>query len=428
MPTYKQTLYYLFNSMPVFEQIGKDAYKPGLFNSEALDAHFNNPHKKYKTIHIAGTNGKGSCSHTLAAIFQLCGYKVGLYTSPHINDFSERIKINGQCISQQYVIDFVEQNKDFFEPLHSSFFELTTALAFKYFADQNVDIAIIEVGLGGRLDCTNIINPILSIITNIGLDHTDLLGNTLQLIATEKAGIIKPNTPVVIGEYNEQTLPVFCQKAKEMNAPIICAFNNPEVIECQQTENQMWSYKTQHFGTFKACLKGNYQIKNTNTILKAVDVLNSLNFNISADNVQKAFLHVDSITQLYGRWQVLQNNPTIICDTGHNSHAWQYIAEQLKNLKCNKLIIVFGMVSDKDIDNVIELLPNNALFFFTQPQCKRALPVATIIEKIKNKNFNYKTFNSVREAIAMAKEMIKKNDILFIGGSNYVVSEALECF
>ena len=276
MRTYQETIEYLFNSMPVFEKVGNSAYKPGLFNSESLDMHFNHPHLNYQTIHVAGTNGKGSCSHTLAAILQSAGYRVGLYTSPHLIDFKERIRVNGDCISEDYVVDFVHQNASFFEPLHPSFFELTTALAFKYFADSEVDVAVVEVGLGGRLDCTNIISPVLSVITNIGLDHVALLGDSLSKIASEKAGVIKPQTPVVIGEYNDETLPVFKAKALEENTKLILAEDQSEVTSYAQNADKAWEYTTKHFGIVEGQLKGSYQVKNSNTILTAVKELQLL--------------------------------------------------------------------------------------------------------------------------------------------------------
>ena len=283
--TYEETINYLYNSVPMFQKVGASAYKEGLDNSHALDLHFNFPHKKYKTIHIAGTNGKGSCSHTLASILQDAGYKVGLYTSPHLKDFRERIRVNGKCIEKQYVIDFVESEKDFFEPLHPSFFELTTALAFKYFAEQDIDIAVIETGLGGRLDCTNIINPIVSIITNISFDHTGFLGDTLEKIAFEKAGIIKPNTPVVIGETTEGTRKVFINKAKEAQSPISFAENNTEILSSDINGSGI-VYTTRRYGKLFGELGGIYQTLNTRTVLTAIDVLKSLNIKISNENTK----------------------------------------------------------------------------------------------------------------------------------------------
>lgn len=425
MRTYQETIEYLFNSMPVFEKVGNSAYKPGLFNSESLDKHFNHPHRNYRTIHVAGTNGKGSCSHTLAAVLQSSGYRVGLYTSPHLVDFKERIRVNGECILEDYVVDFVHQNVSFFEPLYPSFFELTTALAFKYFADCKVDVAVIEVGLGGRLDCTNIISPVLSVITNISLDHVALLGDSFSKIASEKAGVIKPQTPVVIGEYNEETLPVFRAKALEENAKLILAEDQLEVISYAQNKDNAWEYTTQHFGIVEGQLKGNYQVKNSNTILTAVKELQILGFNLSIDNVKEGFKHVETLTGLAGRWQTLSQTPHVLCDTGHNEAAWTYLSNQLNELVCNQLHIVFGMVDDKDIDAVIQLLPEKAVYYFTKASCKRALSEYSIEQKAKKRGLKGTSYSSVKEACCAALSAMLNNDCLFIGGSNYIVSEVL---
>ena len=425
MRTYQETIEYLFNSMPVFEKVGNSAYKPGLFNSESLDKHFNHPHRNYKTIHVAGTNGKGSCSHTLAAILQSAGYCVGLYTSPHLVDFKERIRVNGECISEDYVVDFVHQNASFFEPLHPSFFELTTALAFKYFADSEVDVAVIEVGLGGRLDCTNIISPVLSVITNIGLDHVALLGDSLSKIASEKAGVIKPQTPVVIGEYNDETLPVFKAKALEENAKLILAEDQPEVTSYAQNADNSWKYTTKHFGIVEGQLKGSYQVKNSNTILTAVKELQLLGLDISTDHVKEGFKHVETLTGLAGRWQTLSQTPYILCDTGHNEAAWNYLSQQLNELACNQLHIVFGMVDDKDIDAVIQLLPEKAIYYFTKASCKRALSEHIIEQKAKMRGLKGTSYPTVEEACSAALSAVKGDDCLFIGGSNYIISEVL---
>ena len=425
MRTYQETIEYLFNSMPVFEKVGNSAYKPGLFNSESLDKHFNHPHRNYQTIHVAGTNGKGSCSHTLAAILQSAGYRVGLYTSPHLVDFKERIRVNGECISEDYVVDFVHQNASFFEPLHPSFFELTTALAFKYFADSKVDVAVIEVGLGGRLDCTNIISPVLSVITNIGLDHVALLGDSLSKIASEKAGVIKPQTPVVIGEYNDETLPVFKAKALEENAKLILAEDQPEVTSYIQNADNSWKYTTKHFGIVEGQLKGSYQVKNSNTILTAVKELQLLGFDISTDHVKEGFKHVETLTGLAGRWQTLSQTPYILCDTGHNAAAWSYLSKQLNELACNQLHVVFGMVDDKDIDAVIQLLPEKAIYYFTKASCKRALSEHIVEQKAKMRGLKGTSYPTVEEACCAALSVMNSDDCLFIGGSNYIISEVL---
>ena len=406
---YQDTIQYLYNSTPVFEHVGASAYKEGLSNSWALDEHFNHPHTKFKTIHVAGTNGKGSCSHTLAAILQAEGYRVGLFTSPHLVDFRERIKVNGECISQDYVIDFVENERSFFEPLHPSFFELTTAMAFKYFADAHVDIAVIEVGLGGRLDCTNIITPILSVITNISLDHTQFLGDTLEKIATEKAGIIKRDIPVVIGETTPETRNVFLNKAKEMNAPIFFAeeYNNPNANELD----------------FE--LKGSYQEKNKQTILCAIS---HLPLPISPSSVKEGLSHVVELTGLMGRWQTIREHPTVICDTGHNVGGWQYLSQQIKSQPCKNLHIVFGMVDDKDIDTVMNMLPTNATYYFTQAQTKRAIPANIVEEKGKEHHLKGYVFPQVADAYKAALRHAYEDDFIFVGGSSYIVADFLTLY
>ena len=406
---YQDTIQYLYNSTPVFEHVGASAYKEGLSNSWALDEHFNHPHTKFKTIHVAGTNGKGSCSHTIAAILQAEGYRVGLFTSPHLVDFRERIKVNGDCISQEYVMDFVENERSFFEPLHPSFFELTTAMAFKYFADSHVDIAVIEVGLGGRLDCTNIITPILSVITNISFDHTQFLGDTLEKIAMEKAGIIKRDIPIVIGETTPETRNVFIQKAKEMNAPIYFAeeYNNPISNELD----------------FE--LKGSYQLKNKQTILCAV---NHLPLSISPSSIKEGLSHVVELTGLMGRWQTIRERPTVICDTGHNVGGWQYLSQQIKSQPCKNLHIVFGMVDDKDIDTVMNMLPTNATYYFTQAQTKRAIPANIVEEKGKEHHLKGYVFPQVADAYKAALHHANEDDFIFVGGSSYIVADFLTLY
>lgn len=401
---YLETVNYLFNIAPVFEHIGASAYKEGLDNTYLLDEHFGHPHRKFKSIHIAGTNGKGSCSHTLAAILQNDGYKVGLYTSPHIMDFRERIKINGECISKEYVIEFVNQEKSLFEKIHPSFFEVTTALAFKYFAEQHVDYAIIEVGLGGRLDCTNIITPILSIITNISFDHTNFLGNTLEKIAKEKAGIIKPNIPVIIGETTNETKPVFKTCAESMNAEIIYADENDEIISFTMNEDGGITYNTRSFGIIQGELGGLYQKKNTNTILHAVRFLYNQHIIKNTGSINNGFYNVCRLTGLIGRWQKIGSNPSVICDTGHNVGGWTYISRQLQVQKYNKLHIVFGMVNDKDVDGVMCLLPKNAHYYFTKPQSKRAIPEKDIQRKAMTHGLAGDCYNDVPSAYTAAKK------------------------
>lgn len=422
---YLETVNYLFNIAPVFEHIGASAYKEGLDNTYLLDEHFGHPHRKFKSIHIAGTNGKGSCSHTLAAILQNDGYKVGLYTSPHIMDFRERIKINGECISKEYVIEFVNQEKSLFEKIHPSFFEVTTALAFKYFAEQHVDYAIIEVGLGGRLDCTNIITPILSIITNISFDHTNFLGNTLEKIAKEKAGIIKQNIPVIIGETTNETKPVFKTCAESMNAEIIYADENDEIISFTMNEDGGITYNTRSFGIIQGELGGLYQKKNTNTILHAVRFLYNKHIIKNTGSINNGFYNVCRLTGLIGRWQKIGSNPSVICDTGHNVGGWTYISRQLQVQKYNKLHIVFGMVNDKDVDGVMCLLPKNAHYYFTKPQSKRAIPEKDIQRKAMTHGLAGDCYNDVPSAYTAAKKMATPDDMIFIGGSSYIVSDLL---
>ena len=407
--TYKETIEYLFNSTPVFEHVGASAYKPGLQTTEILDAHYGHPHKNFKTIHIAGTNGKGSVSHSLASILQEAGYKVGLYTSPHLIDFRERIRVNGIPVSEEYVIRFVEDfkhlNSKRIHPLSPSFFELTTALAFKYFAEEKVDIAVIEVGLGGRLDCTNIITPILSVITNISFDHTQFLGNTLAQIASEKAGIIKHQVPVVIGETTKETRPVFENKAKEMDAPIFFA-EDIDRSECDQYEFE---------------LKGSYQKKNLRTILCATKRLPF----IHPEHIQKGLTNVCKNTGLMGRWQTLSTNPLIICDTGHNVGGWKYLAPQISSVPCDRLHIVFGMVDDKDIRNVLSMLPKNAVYYFTQANNHRAIPAPQVGELAKEYGLSGNTYPTVAQAYEEAKSSASEKDFIFIGGSSYIVADLL---
>lgn len=414
---YQETIEYLFNSTPVFEKIGAKAYKPGLQTTFALDEHFGHPHQKYKTIHIAGTNGKGSSSHTLAAILQSQGYKVGLYTSPHLVDFRERIRVNGECVPEQYVIDFVEENRAFFEPLHPSFFELTTAMALKYFAEQKVDYAVIEVGLGGRLDCTNIITPILSIITNISFDHTQFLGNTLAEIAGEKAGIIKPGVPVVIGEYLPETRTVFEKKAKSENAPILFAqdFDADHLESSEPSDVDME-------------LKGSYQERNKKTILAALHILRQ-KLAISDEAIREGFAHVCELAGLRGRWEKLNDTPLTICDTGHNLAGWSYLAPQINAVKAETKHIVFGMVDDKDVAHVLQLLKekmeNRVKYYWTQPSTKRAIPVEKLSELALKLGLHGSLYHSVKEAYNAALKNAGKDDFVFVGGSSYVVADLL---
>ena len=405
--TYKETTDYLFSAAPSFQHVGAAGYKEGLTNTLLLDDHFGHPHRRYRTIHVAGTNGKGSVCHTLAAILQSEGYKVGLYTSPHLTDFRERIRVNGQCISEQRVIDFVAHERRFFEPLHPSFFELTTALAFLYFAEQNVDIAVIEVGLGGRLDCTNIIRPLLSIITNISLDHTRLLGDTLPQIAREKAGIIKHGVPVVVGEALPLTRPVFDSVAHSLQVPVIYAEDAP----CHLPRTQ---------------LHGSCQVKNTATIMAAVEALNAGGTLTISDRARKeGFAHVCELTGLRGRWETLREEPLVVCDTGHNVAAWHYLSNQISAQRCHTLRIVFGMVDDKDIDTVIGLLPRHATYYWTQATTRRAIAADEVQRRAAAQGLKGEAFTTVAAAYDRALTDASADDFIFVGGSSYVVADLL---
>lgn len=446
--TYSETLDYLYNAAPAFEKVGAGAYKEGLSNTLALDEHFGHPHRKYKTVHVAGTNGKGSVSHTLAAILQKAGYKVGLYTSPHLVDFNERIRVNGEPIAHDYVVEFVEKEKSFFEPLQPSFFELATAMAFKYFADKQVDIAVIEVGLGGRLDCTNIITPLLSVITNISFDHTGFLGDTLAKIAGEKAGIIKPGVPVVVGEDVPETRAVFSDKAKECGSPVIFAQDTPYVVSSEVTEDGGREYVTNCFGRLKGGLGGDCQEKNLNTVLHALLPLaramkavgmkplsdeNRRKGVTMIDIVRDALVDVCRLTGLMGRWQVLKQSPLVICDTGHNLAGWEYLSKQIartfqrrKSLYPDaQLYVVFGMVDDKDVDSVMDLLPKDAHYLFTQASTHRAIPVQKLYAMAVKKNFTGDMYTTVKEAYNDVSSRSTSHDIVFVGGSSYVVADLL---
>lgn len=436
--TYQETCQYLFNQMPMFEKQGSAGYKEGLTNTVLLDEHLGHPHQSYATIHIAGTNGKGSCSHTLAAILQQCGYKVGLYTSPHLIDFRERIRINGEPISERYVVDFVERERSFFEPLHPSFFEVTTAMAFQYFKDKEVDIAVIEVGLGGRLDCTNIITPILSIITNISFDHTQFLGDTLAKIAAEKAGIIKRGIPIIIGEANDETRPVFSAKAQELNAPIEFAEDYNEVISAECIPGGGMLYHTRNNGDLHGDLSGSYQEKNMNTSLAAVHQLmrsgylcecqKPHNLEKSRKEMLYAINHVAEMTGLMGRWQVMQQNPKVVCDTGHNVGGWQYLSKQLEQQQCQQMHIIFGMVSDKDVNSVLELLPKNAIFYFTKADNHRAINEIDLQHLAAQHGLKGESYPSVHEAYTQCMKNALRDDFIFVGGSSYVVGDFLKIF
>lgn len=435
---YIETCEYLYSQMPMFERQGASGYKEGLGNTHALDEHLGHPHQSYATIHVGGTNGKGSVSHTIASVLQECGYRVGLYTSPHLVDFRERIRVNGKPITEEYVVSFVDRERSFFEPLHPSFFEVTTAMAFQYFKDMQVDIAVIEVGLGGRLDCTNIITPLVSVITNISFDHTQFLGDTLAKIAAEKAGIIKQGIPVVIGETNEETRPVFEAKAQEMGAPIVFAEDNPEVLSATVRSKGGMHYVTKHLGEYDGDLGGIYQKKNLNTALFALRVLTEKgylcycekpeNFEKCAYELQEALNHVCDNTGLIGRWQVMRQAPKVVCDTGHNVGGWQYISEQLKTVECRKMHIVFGMVDDKDIAGVLALLPKDAIYYFTKAHSKRAIQESALQLLASKAGLSGNCYPTVREAYEAAVQQAEHNDFIFVGGSSYVVGDFLRTY
>lgn len=423
---YKETIDYLFHSAPLFQHVGGKAYKAGLSNTHILDEHFQNPHTKYETIHIAGTNGKGSCAHTISAILQHRGLRVGLYTSPHLVDFRERIRVNGVMIPEDYVVNFVEEERSFFEPLHPSFFELTTALAFKYFADEKVDIAVIEVGLGGRLDCTNIVTPCLSVITNISLDHTQFLGKTLAQIAREKAGIIKPHVPVVIGEANAETRSVFQEIATANRAFITFSEDDPEVLSSCISADGLRHYVTKNSGELKGQLVGECQIKNTNTILKAVLQIMSI-FDLSNVDIEYGLRNVCSATGLQGRWQVIHNNPLVVCDTGHNVGGWRYIEHQLKSSvqKYDQVHVVFGVAEDKDIHQILSLFPKAVKCYWTKASVHRAMDEHEVSRIAASHGLKGKVFGCVREAYADALRSAGENDFIYVGGSSFVVADLL---
>ena len=426
--TYNEATTYLFNSAPLFQNIGAGADKEGLSNTNALDSRYGHPHRCYRTIHVGGTNGKGSVSHTLAAILQCAGYKVGLYTSPHLADFRERIRVNGQMIPEQRVIDFVTEEKAFFEPLHPSFFELATALAFLYFMEEKVDVAVIEVGLGGRLDCTNIINPDLSVITNISKDHVQFLGDTPTQIAKEKAGIIKPETPVVIGETNNniEVRNVFITKSKEVGTSIKFADEESEILHSFAQPQGGRKYQTKNWGVFNGELGGDCQEKNTATILCAVQTLIEQGYNIKEKHVHEGIAKVCSLTGLMGRWQRLGNESLAICDTGHNIGGMQYIVEQLASTPHERLHFVIGMVNDKDIEGVLGILPKDAEYYFTQASVQRALSAESLAIKAGKVGLKGVVITDVKEAYRKARQNATKDDLIFVGGSTFVVADLLK--
>ncbi|MEG0011650.1 MAG: folylpolyglutamate synthase/dihydrofolate synthase family protein [Muribaculaceae bacterium] len=419
---YEETLNYLYNQLPMFQRIGGAAYKAGLETSENLSNLLGNPHKAYKTIHVAGTNGKGSTSHVIAAILQENGYKVGLYTSPHLIDFRERIRVNGKMISKEYVTEFVKKIQASSFGGSPSFFELTMMMAFDFFRDENIDIAVIEVGLGGRLDSTNIISPILSIITNISFDHTQFLGNTLPLIAAEKAGIIKANTPVIIGEANDDVRKVFEDKAKSVTAPIIFAEDKSQILSYKR-HNDTLIIETLNNGIIVDELSGDCQLKNANTILTSIPVLKNLGLTISPESIKNAFSSVCELTGLNGRWTIVSSNPRTICDTGHNVGGITYIASQLKSEQYKTLRMIIGFVNDKDITHILDLLPKDATYYFTQAAIPRALNSDELMTIASHKGLVGACYCCVKEAYYASLKEASKDDIIFIGGSTFIVAD-----
>lgn len=404
---YQETINWMFNQLPMYQLQGALAYKKDLTNTHLLIDYLDNPQEKIKCIHVAGTNGKGSTSHMLASTLQEAGYKVGLYTSPHLKDFRERIKINGKDISEKFVTDFINEHKHFFESNDMSFFEMTVGLAFDYFAKEKIDIAVIEVGMGGRLDATNIITPLVSVITNIGLDHTQFLGNTLEAVAFEKAGIIKPNIPVIIGEYTPETKPVFLAKAKECNSEIYFA---SDIVS----------------KTYPSDLIGDYQIHNKKTVLQTITVLNSQNkFKITPENTKTGLLNVVKNTGLQGRWQQLNEFPKVICDTAHNKNGLEIVLNQIEKENFDALHIVLGVVNDKDLDEILPLFPKKANYYFCKPNIPRGLDALILKQKAATFYLKGEVYNSVSEAYKKAIENAGKSDFIYIGGSTFVVAEIL---
>lgn len=403
---YNDTVNWMFSQLPMYQNKGKIAFKKDLTNTLALSEHLKNPEKKFKSIHVAGTNGKGSTSHMLASILQEAGYKVGLYTSPHLKDFRERIKINGTCISKQFVIGFIKRNTSFLNEHSLSFFEMTVGMAFDYFAKQKVDVAVIEVGLGGRLDSTNIITPEVSVITNIGLDHTQFLGDTLEQIAFEKAGIIKNKIPIVIGETQKETKPVFERISKEKEAPIYFA----DALKSKLYESD---------------LKGAYQKHNIKTVLATISELRKKGYKIPEQNIISGLKHVIKNTGLQGRWQMLQMHPKVIADTAHNKDGLTYTMNQLKTELHDKLHLVLGFVNDKNLDTIIDLFPKKASYYLCKPNVQRGLDVNVLKDYFVSKNYKVDAYNSVVEAFEMAKQKATTNDLIYVGGSTFVVAEII---
>ncbi len=424
MMSYDEAINFLYTQLPMFQRAGAPAYKPGLDTSRTLDNAFGNPHKCYRTIHVAGTNGKGSTAHTIAAVLQSAGYKVGLYTSPHLVDFRERMRVDGRMISREAVVDFVERYRAMSIGVYPSFFELTMMMAFEYFAKEKVDIAVVEVGLGGRLDSTNIISPILSVITNISFDHTAFLGDTLPAIASEKAGIIKSSIPVVIGEAEGEVKRVFADKAAEVGAPIIYAEERRPYTEAVKVDDG-YLYRSTPWGDIRGALSGDCQPRNAATILTALEQLQHIGLNISGQAVAEGMSDVCRLTGLMGRWMTLQSSPRVVCDTGHNVGGWEYISRQLASVATSQLRLVIGFVNDKDITHILDLMPRNAKYYFTQASIPRALAAEEVARIANEKGLCGTCFPTVAEAYSAALAESALNDFIFVGGSTFVVADLL---
>ena len=422
---YQETLNWLFSQLPMYQREGQAAYKANLDNTLALDEYFKHPHTHFKTIHVAGTNGKGSVSHMLASILQEAGYKTGLYTSPHLKDFRERIKINGEMVSEQYVIDFVEDNKDLFASIHPSFFEMTVAMAFKYFADQQVDIAVIEVGLGGRLDSTNIITPLASVITNISFDHMALLGNTLEKIAGEKAGIIKSGIPAIVGARDKEYDYVFEERAASVNTTLSFAGEQWNVEKNPEGNYHLKRSSGEEFCNLSCELKGDYQRKNIPTVLETIPALRAAGLQITDEQVRTGISRVITNTGLHGRWQTLAQSPLTICDTGHNIDGITEIVQQLQKCQYERLHFVIGMVNDKDVDHVLCILPKDAIYYFTKASIPRAMNEEILAEKAQAAGLHGTCYPTVATAYEAARQNATKQDMIYIGGSTFVVAEVL---
>lgn len=429
--TYQETIDYLYSLLPVFHRDGEKAFKGDLTNILKISEYLGNPHLKFKTIHVAGTNGKGSTSHFLSAILQSAGYKTGLYTSPHLKDYTERFRIDGVSIQKANIISFVQEHKDFIEQLQPSFFELSVGIAFDFFAKESVDIAVIEVGLGGRLDSTNIITPELSVITNIGFDHVNILGDTLPKIASEKAGIIKPKIPVVISEYDEETMPVFLEKAQTTDSEIYFASENLNIIEKESQSTKLivdvfavdCAEETLLYEDLSSQLIGKYQLKNIAGVIQSIQILNKIGFKISDEDLKNGISNVVDLTGLKGRWQILSESPLTICDTGHNEHGIKSVLAQISKLQVKNKYFILGFVKDKNIDEILDLFPKDGIYYFCQAENPRFMPAENLIRIAESHGISGYSILSVNEALEFVANLAQKDDFIYVGGSTYIVAE-----